>query len=152
MSQVKRVVLDASALIAFLRREKGWEIVTNVLADERAECWVHAVNMAEVYRFFLGRINPGDHEPAGWRREAEAIVRDLRSIGVRIIEEIDQGIWKRAAVLKALLRYRHRTDGSYADCFCAALAERHGAPVLTTDHGEFEPLEAMGVCTVRFIR
>ena len=39
-----------------------------------------------------------------------------------------------------------------ADCFCLALAIELGGEVVTTDHAEFDPLVALGICPIRFIR
>ena len=41
---------------------------------------------------------------------------------------------------------------SLADCFCIATARALGGDILTCDHGEFEPVAAIGLCTVAFIR
>lgn len=41
---------------------------------------------------------------------------------------------------------------SLADCFAIALARRTNAEVVTSDHREFDPVAAAGLCTVRFFR
>jgi hypothetical protein len=38
------------------------------------------------------------------------------------------------------------------DCFAIALAHRLGAAVVTCDHNEFDPIQAAGICAVRFFR
>jgi ribonuclease VapC len=140
---VGRLVIDASALIAFLRGEPGAERVEELLADEASEPFVHALNMAELYRAFLKQAD---------RRDADTAVAELEEVGILIREDLDKELWKRAAGLKAQLRWERRVDGSFADCFCAALAERVKGIAVTTDHGEFEPFGDFGVCSVLFVR
>ena len=41
-------VIDASALIAFLRDEPGADVVENVLSAPD-KCYAHALNLCEVY-------------------------------------------------------------------------------------------------------
>jgi PIN domain nuclease of toxin-antitoxin system len=58
-------VIDASALIAFLRDEPGADAVENVL-DLPETCYVHALNLCEVYYDFWRASNQntgrgGDH-------------------------------------------------------------------------------------------
>ena len=55
--------------------------------------------------------------------------------------------WQRAGQLKGTIRRI-----SLADCFAITLAETLKAPVVTSDHHEFDPLAAAGVCQVIFIR
>ena len=43
-------VLDASAMIAFLRDEPGAEIVAEVFVDPESHCYAHALNLCEVTR------------------------------------------------------------------------------------------------------
>lgn len=47
------VILDACALIAFLRDEAGADIVEAALIHE--SCVIHAINMCEVYKDCLAR-------------------------------------------------------------------------------------------------
>ena len=46
------VVLDASAIIAFLRDEPGAQVVADHLRDERQRSFAHALNLCEVYYDF----------------------------------------------------------------------------------------------------
>ncbi len=131
------LVLDASALIAYLEDEPGAELVEGLLNSPADVSFVHAVNLCEVY--YSAR---GEHgEPA-----AQAAVAELRKAGLSMREDMDDELWREAGRFKA----GHRKI-SLADCFCAALANRIGGEVITADR-EYEPLKDAGACKVRFIR
>jgi uncharacterized protein with PIN domain len=131
-------VLDACAIIAFLRNEPGADIVRESLADETTAHFAHAVNVCEAY-YILSRA--GDEE-----RVRQAL-DSLSEYGVLMREDMDTAFWRQAGTHKATI---HRV--SLADCFAVALTNRVGGMLLTSDHHEFDPLAASGVCRVRFIR
>jgi len=45
----KLYVFDSSAVIAFLQRETGGEVVAGVLRDPGTRSFIHALNACEVY-------------------------------------------------------------------------------------------------------
>ena len=45
-------ILDACAMIAFLRGEAGAEVVAEILRDPGDQCFAHAINLCEVYYDF----------------------------------------------------------------------------------------------------
>ena len=45
-------VLDASAMIAYLRDEPGAGIVAEALLDPESQCYAHALNLCEVFYDF----------------------------------------------------------------------------------------------------
>ncbi|MDQ6832541.1 MAG: hypothetical protein M3008_04010 [Chloroflexota bacterium] len=47
------IVLDASAMIAFLRDERGGAVVETFLTDGIDTCVAHAINLCEVYDDFI---------------------------------------------------------------------------------------------------
>lgn len=63
-----------------------------------------------------------------------------------------------AAVLDAcaMIAYLRGEPGadkvSLADCFAMALTNRMQADLYTSDHHEFDPIAASGICSVKFIR
>jgi PIN domain nuclease of toxin-antitoxin system len=130
-------ILDACAIIAFLRDEKGADVVEAALNEE--DCLAHAVNLCEVYKDCLLR---GDS-----REIADQLIDDLTSIGLEMRTDMDEDFWKRAAVLKADIRRM-----SYADCFALAMTDRAGGVLLTSDHSEFDPIAATGTYSIRFFR
>ena len=60
---------------------------------------------------------------------------------------MSQVVWQRVGELKGAIR-----RVSLADCFAITLSECLNAQVVTSDHHEFDPLAAAGICRVRFIR
>jgi predicted nucleic acid-binding protein len=130
-------VLDACAMIAFLRGEPGAEVVEGLLIERPSRCHAHAINLCEVYYDFL-RASDG---PTALRA-----VQDLMTAGVLVREDLAPALWQAAGRFKA----RHRV--SLADAFALALAEAEGAELVTSDHHEFDPLVATQPVRFRFIR
>jgi PIN domain nuclease of toxin-antitoxin system len=130
-------VIDASALIAFLRDEPGAGAVENVLGLPQP-CYAHALNLCEVYYDFWR---------ASDRNAAESAIADLLRLGIQERTDMDAEFWRDVGRLKAV----HRRV-SLADCCALALARRLGANLLSADRHEFEPLLAAGVCKIEFIR
>ena len=115
-------VLDASALLAYLRREAGGEMVKAMLA---AGAIINAVNYAEV----LSRLSDGGEDPALIHRRlrAQGLIGDL--LVVTPLDETD-------GVTIARLRAPTRAHGlSLGDRACLATALRHGRPAITADRG-----------------
>jgi predicted nucleic acid-binding protein len=130
-------VLDACAMIAFLRDEVGAGVVEELLLEEPPACYAHAVNLCEVFYDF---VKASDEDTA---RQA---IRDLLGVGVVPREDMDQGLWERAGLFKV----RHRL--SLADAFATALARRLDADLVSSDHHEFDPVARAGDANIRFIR
>lgn len=129
------VVLDACAIIAYFRDEPGAKVVEEALLNE--ECFVHAINLCEVYRDCLARgENP---------ETADSLLADVADVGVTCREDLDAPLWKHAAKLK------NRTI-AYNDCFALAFTKRLGGVLYTADHKEFEPFAASGDYSIQFIR
>jgi predicted nucleic acid-binding protein len=131
-------VLDASAMIAYLRDEPGADRVSEALLDPDGQCIAHVLNWCEVFYDF--------HRASGPKHALDA-VKDLAQVGVAENAEIGTEFWQAVGALKAI----HRRV-SLADCFAVALARQLGATVLTADHHEFDALADQGVCAVGFIR
>lgn len=113
-------------------------MVNEILVNGADVCVAHAINLCEVYY--------------GTRRDhGELIARQalsiLRRAGIATEEGMDEDLWQSAGQIKA--DYKRV---SLSDCLCAALANRIGAEVVTSDRHEFEALSDAGVCKVRFIR
>jgi PIN domain nuclease of toxin-antitoxin system len=130
-------VLDASALIAFLRDETGADVVENALSGQ-GKCYAHALNLCEVYYDFFRASN----QPV-----AEAAISDLLGLGIEDRTDMDSEFWRDVGALKAV----HRRV-SLADCCALALARRLEARLVTADRHEFEPLFAAGIGQIEFIR
>ncbi len=130
-------VLDASAIIAWLRNEPGADVVENAIKDLNSQCIAHAINLCEVY--YDAHRNAGE-------AHAESVISDLASIGVIERNDFDQTFWKDAGKLKA------GGGISLADCIAIMLTNRVGGALLTSDHGEMDPVAAAGICNITFIR
>ena len=108
------IVLDASALIAMLRKETGAQVVAEALARAR----MSVVNFAEVVGHFLYTGVP--------RRELEELLAGLR---LPLVEADVELAW-------AAGRLRPAAAGaglSLGDRFCLALGARDRLPVWTAD-------------------
>jgi PIN domain nuclease of toxin-antitoxin system len=116
---------DACAVIAYLRDEPGAEIVEALLASEPPICHIHALNLCEVYYDFL-RATGED--------VASSAIDQLRAAGLIIHDDMDEAFWQQAG------RYKVSFRMSLADAFCASLAERYGAVIVTSDRKEFDPI------------
>lgn len=107
-------VLDASAVMALLRNERGAETVAARLAG----AFISAANYAEVISKLVDFGSPADlaAEAAG-----------LLGMAVIALDEIDARL---AGMLRELTRVRGLSLGDRA---CLALGARLGLPVLTAD-------------------
>jgi PIN domain nuclease of toxin-antitoxin system len=130
-------VLDACALIAYLRDEDGGALVEEYLASTE-DCLVHVVNLCEVYYDFVR---------AGGEERARSAVDDLEDEGLLVREDTDRAFWQEVGRLKATL-----VRISLADCFAIALSNRIAGRVVTSDHHELDSVAEQGICEVEFIR
>lgn len=114
------VVLDASALLAFLNEESGAEVVEQALGRG---AWMSIVNWAEV----ISKAAEMGAEPA--RVREELIQMGVLGKALEIVALTDED-----ALEIARLRPATRTLGlSLGDRACLALGQRLGVPVLTAD-------------------
>lgn len=132
------IILDACAVIAYLRDETGAEQVENYLNEPQYTCWIHVINLCEVYYDFLR---------SSTQTEADAILNDLINIGLIFRDDIDTAFWQAVGNYKATIRRI-----SLADCFALALTKRIDGVLLTSDHKEFDPIVTLNICPIRFIR
>lgn len=130
-------VLDTCAILAYLQNEAGAAIVEAIIQDPTSPCYVHSINLCEVYYLIIRKTD-----------EAEAQLRINGLLADGVIERSDMGraFWERVGGLKARGRI------SLADCFCIALAQELSGQVVTSDHAEFDPLVPLGICPILFIR
>lgn len=124
------IVLDASALLAFLFREPGHEVVA---ASLDGSC-ISAVNLAEV----LGRFAREGHDP-------ELVLERIGATEIDIVPFLAED----AAEVAALVPPTLARGLSLGDRACLALARSRGIPALTADR-EWAGL-AVGV-DVRLVR
>jgi len=135
-------VLDACALIAYLRDEPGAAVVEEVLLQNETPRLVHAVNLCEVYYQFLRATD---------ERTAQRALAELHLTGLLAREDLDRVFWQQVGKYKVQLSSGPRSF-ALADCFALALAHREHATLVTSDHGEFDQVAEQRICPVRFIR
>jgi predicted nucleic acid-binding protein len=102
------------------------------------DCVVHVLNICEVYYDCLRR---------GSTAQADELLDDLSSIGLITRDDIDASLWKTAEGFKANIR-----RVSLAHCFAIAMTKRLNAELMTSDHHEFDAIDAQGICPINFIR
>lgn len=119
------VVLDASAAIAFLRREPGGEAVGRRLSGAA----ISAVNLAEVSDHYVRN--------GGKRPTIEAMLADLHLEVIPADAEL-------ALDASQLLTATRKVGLSLGDRFCLALGRRLGRPILTADRAWSKIADAVG--------
>ena len=124
-------------MIAYIEGEPGQAVVGSLLSNPTDVCYAHTINLCEVYYQVARRS--GIHT-------AKAAIASLHMDGV--IERRDMGrqFWQLVGDHKA------RGGISLPDCFCITLAQKLGGDVVTSDHGEFDPLVPLGIDPITFIR
>jgi predicted nucleic acid-binding protein len=121
-------VLDACAIIAFLDKEEGAEIVNGLFEQAAAgeiTLFVHAVNLTEVYYDRLYAC------PS----LADEILDKLYNAPLTVLDAISPAFLKEAGKMK------RRYKPSLADCFALAAAVLVNATLVTADHHDLERVE-----------
>jgi PIN domain nuclease of toxin-antitoxin system len=140
-------VMDASALIAYVRNEPGGQDVEDLLLDSTNTCYVHAINLCEVYYDHLKVALRGSISLAAAITTASAEIADLQNAGLIGRDDIDEAFWMEAGGYKAQFQ-----NASIADCFLVTLARRISGQIVTADRGNFQAIESAGFCSALFIR
>ena len=124
---MKRVVLDASAVMTFFEDRPGAAKVEELIAraaEGKCELLMSVVNWGEVYY-------------SVWRAKGPGMARKIvAEIGQLPIELVDAGY--ELTKLAAELHAEHKLP--YADCFAAALAADRKASLATSD-ADFAKIE-----------
>jgi predicted nucleic acid-binding protein len=117
---MKQIVLDASALMTFFENRPGAEKVEQLLqlaVDRKRELLMCVVNWGEVYYSTWRTKGPGI---------AHHILAQIAQLPIHLVPA-DLELSRQAAECKANFHL------PYVDCFAAALASRHKAPLATSD-------------------
>lgn len=125
----KIYILDACALLAFLLDEEGAEKVESILEKgNTSNCtiYMHKLNVLEIYY--------GVYREEGKTKANEVLDRIL-ALPIKIINELDDSVFKEAGRLKATQRI------SLADSILLAQAKVNKASVVSADHHEFDEIE-----------
>jgi predicted nucleic acid-binding protein len=120
------VVLDACALIAFLNDEPGAEVVASVF-ETVASVEISVINLLEIAYDALRRT--------GDTRAAHDVLDAAKHLPLKIHWSIGEEVFQQAARFKADCRI------PLADAIALATAGTAGAPLVTSDHHEFDLLQ-----------
>lgn len=108
------IVLDASALLAYLFAEAGHEVV----ADAIDSCCLSSVNLAEV----LSRFARDGHDP-------DRVLQQIAGSGIEIVPFAGED----AALAAGMVPLTQKFGLSLGDRACLALALRRDLPAMTAD-------------------
>ena len=129
---MKTRVLDSWAILEWMSgRQPATDFVARLLAEADAgetRLLMSAINVGEVYYFL--RKSHSESLAESWRESS-------RTLPVTIEVPTADDIWN-AAILKS----RHPI--AYADAFAAALARKHGCPLVTGD-AELQRVDALEI-------
>ncbi len=129
-------VVDACAVIAYLKAEDGHENFAGILRDERNVLAMHALNFCEVYIDYL--------RSDGLQAAEEAAGHIVNMLAID--NRLDENFMKRVA----RWRVDHRLH--LPDAVAAATAEEHACPLVTADHKDFEVVEQSRALEIVWIR
>ena len=133
-------VLDACALIAFLRQEQGTDKVKEhfdaALTDE-CKILIHKVTIVEALY---------DQKKADSTLDLDYVLTSIMDLPLTVTASLEDNFIKTAALYKVDYRI------SFADCFVLALAKLEAAKVITSDHHEFEAIERRGELQFEWFR
>jgi len=133
-------ILDACALIAFFKKEKGSEELVKFFDranDGEILLIMHKLNLLEVYYGF--------YRDDG-KENAQSVLNDALSLPIIFMDDLGESIFKEAGRLKATY------DISFADSIALALASVRGKPLVTADHHEFGIVELKDTINFKWIR
>jgi predicted nucleic acid-binding protein len=125
---MKRMVLDASALISYFENRPGGDVIEEVMSgciDGKTELFMSIVNWGEVY-YSAWR--------AGGEDGARRLAAEISQFPIQLIDA-DFELTRSAAVLHA------KYNLPYADCFAAALSKDWKAELVTGDR-DFEMVQS----------
>lgn len=130
------VVLDACALIAYMRNERGATLVRQQLYDSQKKVLMHVINLYEVYYDAL-RQQP---------TMAYLLWDFIKTAGIEIYERMDKKIIEEGAAFKVHFKM------SLADSIALGLASKLDATLLTSDRHEFAEIARGKEVKIKFIR
>jgi len=133
-------VMDACALIAFLRNETGAEVVTTVLrnaSERKASIRMNGINLLEVYYDVYRMVGS---------EEAHEKLLMIKKLPITIYHELSDKVFLEAGRLKASYKI------SLADSIALAETLVSGGLLLTADHHEFDEIEMREQIKFRWIR
>ncbi len=126
-------VLDAYAILAYLRDEPAADAVARLLTTGDAE--FTAVGLGEVFDQLLRRYHADEEE----------IGLDLAELGLLDPLPVEAALGASAGRLRARHYHRTRCPVSMADCLAAEAARQHARPLATSDPHLLDVCHAEGI-------
>ena len=126
---VNKYILDACALIAFMKRELGFEIVRNILidaSDHKTSVYMNKLNLLEVF-YGIRR--------AEGLAQAENVYNKVSRLPIAIIDGISDDVFLEASRIKSMYKM------SLAESIALGEASVMGASLITLDHHEFDTVK-----------
>ncbi len=130
-------LLDACALIALLNDEPGAEKVESLLYGDTLVL-MSAVNVLEVAYDAVRRTSKAS--------AAELLLNLVQKSDITVLWSLNEN------ELLAASRWKARGRLSLADAIALGIAECRSLRLVSADHHEFDPLVAMGLVTIEWIR
>jgi len=133
-------ILDACALIALYKKEKGLEKIRALLDEAmtgQAAIYMHTINLIESYYHFCrvyGKV------------KADVILDDIYKKPVNFIDAIDETIFSETSRLKA------HYDIPLGDAIGLATAIKLGGSFVSGDHSDLEEIEKAEAVSVFWFR
>ena len=124
-----KYILDACALLAFVYKESGADVVKSILNradDGSAEVYMNKLNLFEVYYNIMR--DEGSHH-------ATVFYNMISKLPITVINGFSDEVFHEAACLKA--KYKM----SLADSIALGEAFVMSATILTSDHHEFDEVD-----------
>jgi len=133
-------VLDACALIAFLNDEDGADKVEDTLLKALKEDCIVYINKINILEVYYGVFREEGKD------KAEEILVKILALPLKIIDKLEDAVFKEAGRLKAIYKI------SLADSLALAEAKTRGSRIVTADHHEFDTLDKKGEVVFLWIR
>jgi predicted nucleic acid-binding protein len=117
---LRRIVLDASAILVLFRDTRGAETVQQFIVSAlqgEAQLFMSVINWGEVYY-------------STWRGHGEPVAEILLTRVSRLPIEIEDATWD---ATKQAAEFKVKYALPYADCFVASLAHRIEGEIVTSD-------------------
>ncbi|MCL2477750.1 PIN domain-containing protein [Candidatus Bathycorpusculum sp.] len=133
-------VMDACALIAFLRDEQGADVVTAILKcakQGKAEICMNSLNLLEIYYDIYRNVG---------KTKADEELLMIKELPIMIQSELTDRVFNEAGRFKASYRI------SLADSIALAETTVSGGELLTADHHEFDVIEKQEKIKFHWIR
>lgn len=117
---MKHTVFDASALLAYMNKDDGWEVVEGRIFGGSHMTYLHCLHASEMVYWMI--------EKQKRQQEVLETFRDFRKYGwFQLHNGMSEEVWRTAALYKA------EYGIGMSDCFALALATKLNADVMTAD-------------------